>query len=98
MNNDEILIVKDPEHDIYYALIKDIFDHDDERSIIASGKDEFETLKEATEKYIKALKNCHKFIKDFCFHVCDADFIPTNDICVECKRINKPLDDKCRNF
>ena len=58
-----LIIIKDPEEEIFYATIKNSFDDPCETSIIESGASYIEALEKASAKICGVLSECQKTLR-----------------------------------
>lgn len=89
----ELLIIKDPEDQIFYATIKDDHDGDHERTIIAQGDSELEALQKGVNKVLKAYTICKDRLRLIGESLCNPrDFYLEDKFFTERYKVNRPTE------
>lgn len=78
-----IEVIKDFEEELFYGVIKDEFDQEDERTILSIGKTQFEALQKASNEIIKRLEICINKLNQICKSISSqydisGEFYPNN--------------------
>jgi len=88
----EIEIIKDLEIELFYAVIQNKHDDEDERSIVGYGTNEAEALLYACKNILKAQQNCIKLLEELNEKFGNSSCLNNDDFYLKYTYVKKPVD------
>lgn len=91
MTDQEILIIKDPESENFYALFQRDYDDENEYTVICKGNSELECSKNASQILLNKINILHNKLKSLNSIFFDSEVYLNDEIVIESFYIKRPV-------